>query len=73
MTYKWAGWLHNPFPLGGPQREAARLCSNSDSVPRSEALETPPGGRGCVTDWPTCGPLLGNTISSGPQLGRSAT
>ena len=32
--------------------------ATSNSVPRSEVLGTPPGGRGYVAIPPTCGPLL---------------
>ena len=36
----------------------AHLWATSDSAPRSEAGDTPPGDRGYVATFSTCGPLL---------------
>ena len=38
--------------------QAAHLSATAGFVPRSEALGTPPDGRGYVANVPTCGPLL---------------
>ena len=48
---------------GPPRRQGlcshlAHLWATSDSAPRSEAVGTPPGGKGYVATLPTCGPLL---------------
>ena len=45
MAHKWAGWLHTPYRLGGPQRfRAGDKIRNGLQVGRVAAYPLPPGG-----------------------------
>ena len=47
----------------------AHLWATCDFVPRSEAVEDPPGGKGYVATLPTCGPPL--VLSPGSEAVRT--
>ena len=63
VAHKWAGWLHNPYRLQGPDRfKAGGRIRSGPQVGPAAAQRLPPVGsrplqsRGQNQKWPTSGP-----------------